>query len=502
MRKFLASVVFVGAMLPAFALANKADDTVNVAFSKELESLDVFYNNSREGSLIGMAIYDGLLERNPHTGEFRPNLATDWKWIDDKTLEFKLREGVKFHNGEEFDADDVVYTINYVTDPSNGVKTIGVVAWMESAEKIDKYTVRIHAKEPFPVALEYLAGPVVMYPNEYYAKVGPEGMGKAPVGTGPYKVEAVDVGKRFVLKRNDDYFDGPKGKASIENVVIRTVPEVNTQLAELFNGKIDFLWQVPSDQAEELEAKGGYQVLTAPTFRVGYITMDAVNRTMKDSPMADIRVRQAINHAINREGILNTLVKGSSQLINSACSPNQFGCEQDVTIYDYDVEKAKQLLKEAGYENGFEVDFYAYRDRMLAEAMIGMLAEVGIKANLNYMQYNALREKRLKEGVPMAFLTWGSNSIADVTNSTSEFFKLGLEDDAQDKEVAEWLQVADTSTDPEKRKEGYTKALKKIADEAYWVPLWTYSTNFALSPELSYEPTPDEIVRFQDFSWK
>ena len=498
----IAAIMLPVCLFSSSALADKAKDVLNIAFPKELEHIDPYYNTAREGNLIGMAVWDGLLYRDPKTGQYVGNLATDWTWVDATTLELNLRQGVKFHNGEPFDADDVVFTLNYVVDPSNGNKSQSSTGWIKSAEKVGPFKVRIHTKRPFPAALEYLAGPIVIEPNEYYTKVGQQGVATKPIGTGPYMVESVEPGKHYVLKRNPDYFAAAKPKASIGTIDIRTVPDLNTQMAELFNGDLDLVWGVASDQADKMAQMGKFQVVNAPTMRVGYISLDAAGRSGAKNPMTNLKVRQAVNYAINRPGIVEALLKGSSTVINSACSPVQFGCEQNVTTYPYDPEKAKALLAEAGYPDGFEMEFYAYRDRPLAEAMIGMLAEVGITAKLNFMQYSALREKRIKEGAPMAFMTWGSNSVSDVSAVTSAFFRMGGEDDARDPEVAALLEKGDSLTDPAERKVAYSNALKAIADKAYWVPLWAYAANYVMASDVDFAPTPDELIRFFDIRWK
>ncbi len=498
----MSSVALAVMMSGGEAMADKASDTLKAAFTKELESVDSYFNSAREGVILQRSIWDGLIYSDPQSGEYKGNLAASWKWVDDTTLEFKLREGVKFHNGEEFDADDVVYTVNFVANPENGVVVQRNVNWMKSAEKIDKYTVRITTNGPFPAALEYLAGPVSIYPNEYYAEVGPAGMALKPVGTGPYQVESVEPGKHFVLKKFDGYHDGPKGKASIGTVDIRTIPDVNTQLAELFSGGLDFLWGVPADQAEKLAAMGRFNVVNESTMRIGYLELDAAGRSGKDNPMTKPAVRQAIAHAIDRQAIVDNLLKGKSKVVNSACFQSQFGCEQDVTVYDYDPEKAKALLAEAGYPEGFAIDFYAYRDRGYAEAMLAYLAEVGITANLKYLQYSALRDLRRNGETSLGFQTWGSYSVNDASAITSEFFKHGAEDFARDDEVKGWLDVADTSVDTDVRKENYSKALKKIADEAYWIPLFSYNSNYVFTADAEYTPTPDEVVRFFQMRWK
>lgn len=307
------------ALAASGAHADKASDTLNVSISKSLESLDTYYSNSRESMVMGRAIWDNLLYRDPITNEYSGNLATSWEWIDERTLELKLREGVTFHNGEAFNADDVVFTINYVTDPENGVLSQSDVSWMKNAEKIDDYTVRIHLKDTFPAALEYLSGSIAIYPDEYYAKVGTSGMSLNPVGTGPYKVTSVEPGKRFVLEAFENSHDGPKTKAQIGKIDVRVIPDVNAQLAELFTGNLDLVWQVPTDLAEQMKGRDGFVVKNESTMRVAYLPMDAAGRTGADNPFTKLEVRQAVNHAIDRQTIVDALLKGESKVVWTAC---------------------------------------------------------------------------------------------------------------------------------------------------------------------------------------
>ncbi|MEM8595158.1 MAG: ABC transporter substrate-binding protein [Pseudomonadota bacterium] len=484
------------------ASAQKAEDTMRIAFDRELESLDNYINTAREGIIVSRLVWDGLIYRNPQTNEYEGNLATDWEWVDEVTMDFTIREGISFHNGEPFDADDVVFTLNYVANPENPVTTQRNVNWIKSAEKLDNGKVRLHLKAPFPAALEYLSGPVVMYPNEYYAEVGPEGMGVKPVGTGPYKVTEVEPGQRFVFEKNENYFaDSPKGQPSIGNLVIRTIQDPNTRLAELLSGGLDWIWRVPADQAERMVGRDEFTVVNASTMRIGYLYFDAIGRA-GEGPLQDLKVRQAIAHAIDRQAIVDALVKGASEVVHSACFPSQFGCEQEVTQYEYDPEKAKALLAEAGYPDGFEIQFSAYRERPFAEAIIGNLKDVGITTDFGFYKYAALRDKIHAGEEPMSFMTWGSYSVNDVSAITSNFFK-GLKDDyARDDEVMAWLEVGDTSVEPATRKINYSKALKKIADEVYWLPLWSYNVWYAFSPDIAFEPTADEIPRFFTATWK
>lgn len=495
--------VALAALLPMTAFAGKADDTVRVAFSKDLDTADAYFSSARESTIFQFSISDRLIERNAETGEWDNVVAESFTWIDDVTLEFKLRDGITFHNGEKVTADDAVWTFNHFSDPATGVAMPNTVNWIKNAEKIDDLTFRVNLKAPMPVALDYIASSMPIYPAKYYQEVGPEGYAKNPIGTGRYKVKSIDPGRGYTLEAYEGYEEiGPaRKKATIKNVEVRTIPDVNTQMADLFSGSIDFMWQVPEDQAQRVAARGGYTVTQAPSVRFGYVSMDASGRTGFEA-FKDKRVRQAVNHALDRVSLRDAFFAPTSTITNSICNPLQFGCEQDVATYEYNPEKAKELLKEAGYEKGFSVDFYAYRDRQAAEAMAQMLDDVGIKTNLTFLQYSAIAEKVLKNEVPASFMTWGSGSVLDVAASTSKFFDGSDIDDVRNPELTALLKEADTTTDQAKRKELYSKALKLVADEAYWVPLWAYTTNYVYSSDLNYVPNADEYVRLYEMSWK
>ncbi|WP_273729473.1 ABC transporter substrate-binding protein, partial [Brucella gallinifaecis] len=188
------------------ANAGKNDDVARIVLNGEVGSLNFYFDNSRESLVTALQIYNGLVYRDPVSGEFKGDLATKWSWPDDKTIEFQLRNDVKFSNGEAFDADDVVFTINYIADPANKIIWSDQIGWLKSAEKVDDYTVRLHLKEPYAMAMAALSGFVPIYPKDYYEKVGLSGMAANPVGTGPYQVTSVTPGSGYTLKRNPNYF--------------------------------------------------------------------------------------------------------------------------------------------------------------------------------------------------------------------------------------------------------------------------------------------------------
>jgi len=495
---------FAAALASQPALASKRDKTVRFAYDQAPENVDPFFNNVRIGVIIGQHVWDTLVYRDPSTGEYKGQLASAWRQVDDKTIEFDLRQGVKFHNGDEFDADDVVYTMNFVSKPENKVVTQANVSWIDHAEKVDKHKVRIVTKQVFPAAIEYLAGPVVIHPHAYYEKVGPKGQNEKPVGSGPYKVTSHVIGKSITLERNPDYFkDSPKGQVKgVQKIEIRIIPDAQTRMAELMSGGLDFLMNVFKDQADQLEAVPNLQVVSGETMRIAFMQMNRLEQTPTPA-LRDERVRKAINHAIDRDSMVKQLVGGGSRVINTICFPQQFGCtDEGAARYPYDPAKAKALLAEAGFPNGFDVDIVAYRERQQTEAIIGYLAAVGIKANLRFMQYAAMRELIRGNKVGLTHQTWGSFSVNDVSANTPVWFAFIGEDVTRDPQVRDLLVKGDTSIEPQARKDAYRQALALIAEHAYAVPLYSLPSYYAATSELVFKAYPDEMPRFWEMTWK
>ena len=499
--KSFAAAMAVSMLVTAPAWAGKKDDTLNVGWSYVLPSYDLYFNQSvAEGQMIGRLVWDHLMERNLETGEYSPVLATAWRWINPTTLEFDLREGVKFHDGSAFSADDVVFTVNWVVNPDNKVNIQNMVNWMKNAEKVGPYKVRINLVKPFPAALEYVASTLAIYPHDYYAKVGPKGMSDKPIGTGPYKVTEAVAGKTITLVKNPDYFKGgAKGQPSIGKIVQRTIGETQTQVAELISGRLDWIWSVPPDLAKNLATRKDIKIINAESMRISYMTLDAEGKASK--PMADVRVRRAMNHAIDREAIAKYIFPGT-RLISANCHPIQFGCTQDVVKYEYNPAKAKALLAEAGYPNGFDVDLYAYRDRQVTEAVIGNLRAVGINAKLVYMTFPAMYEKKLAKQTPLVHSTTGSWSIADASVPLSVTFQGGPPDMAQDAQLTAWIVEAANLIDQDRRRALYQIAYQRITEQAYMVPLTTDVVTYALNKDLEFTPSIDEVGRLYLAKWK
>lgn len=493
-----AASMFAG-LAPAWA--DKANDTLVAAFSAELPSLDRFYAPGREGFLLGLLIYDTLIYRDTKTFELQPLLATDWTWRDDKTLELHLRKGVTFQNGDPFTAADVAYTVDFAKNPENRVFDRKTSEWIDRVEVVDDHTVVFHAKEVTPLALQYIVQ-LPMMPKAYREKVGLQEFSEHPIGTGPYVVVG-RAGPNVTFERNETYFaGGPKSKPAIKTLVYRAIPDTNTQMAELVSGGVNWAWYLSPDQAGQLAMFPTVTVVNAPTFRIGFLTMDAAGRTNPDGPLTHLQVRQAINHAIDRETLARQLVGGSSEALRAACSPAQFGCPATVTDYGYDPARAKALLAEAGYPDGFPIDIYGYRSRPVAEAIVGYLNAVGIRANLIWQQYSSVVKQRRDHKAALVIDDFGSSGIADVGAPAGFYFQGAPDDQSGDAVVNAAMNAANQTTDQARRAADYETAYRRIADQAYWAPLFTMPINYAMSADVDVPIPDDENVEFWKARWK
>jgi peptide/nickel transport system substrate-binding protein len=509
MRRFLIAlgVAVVLSAVPQMAEAGKKDDTLVWATDRENSITDSNYLNTRELVIIGSLIYDRLVHLDDKY-EPQPLLATAWTWVNDTTLDLDIRKGVKFHSGKELDADDVIYTLSFLINKENGALSYSYVSYIKTAEKLDSHKVRLHFEKPFPTALIFLAGvPNIMAKGHYdNAPVKPDGkkdFGAVPGnGTGPYKIAEIKPGESILMEKNTQYWDGsPKGKPSIGKIKFRTIKDSNTRLAEVMTGAVDWIWDVPTDQAERMKNAPNLVVDNAKTLRIAYITFDAKGVSGQKA-FADKRVRQAFAHAINREAIVKNLIGSPSEVIHAACHPDQFACSDDVPKYEYNPDKAKKLLAEAGYPNGFEFDLHAYREREHTEALIGDLVKIGVKPKLAFLQYAALLQAVHNNQVSAAHLTWGSSSIPDVSACAAHFFTGSKDDLSKDPELMRMIAEADGTVDREKRQVLWKQALTRIAEEAYWVPLFTYAKYYIYSKDLDFKPTSDEIPQFYRAKWR
>lgn len=492
------------------ALAGKSEDTMVVAFQRGISTLDHLYSTIRETIILSRLTDDGLTMVDPETLEPVPTAAKSFKFVGDTTIDFEIRDGVRFHDGSLLTADDVAYTYDWVLDKKSRTKRGRLIrGWLESVEKTGPMSVRFHMKYPYPLALRDIAHSVQLRKRGTYHRDdgGTRRRAQARIlnGIGPYKVVSYERGKMVTVERFAEYYrDSPKGRPAIERIVFRTFPDWIAQQTELISGNVDWMYNVPTDIARAMGTAGRAQHIEGPSLRIGFIPMDAANLTdIRKNPFTRVEVRRAVIHAIDREAIVRNLVKGGAKVIHSACHPIQFGCAQDVATYAYDPDKARDLLAAAGYPNGFEFDFWVYREKPVAKAIIADLAKVKIRARMRYVgAARILRGRRLRE-VAAFFATWGSGGAADVAAIARRHWSLSSDRNMSgDKEVEGYMLGAQRIRDPEMRKQLYRKGLRLIAERAYWAPLYSFSLNYLVSNDLYFPVPKDGMPRLYRAKWK
>jgi peptide/nickel transport system substrate-binding protein len=486
------------------AAGQKAADHLRVVTGNAVTNVDPYYNSQRTGLVIHHQAWDGLVYRDPDTFEIKPLLASEWKVVNDKMIEFRLRPGVKFHDGSAMSAEDVIYTLNLIANPESKVATPSIYNWIEKAEKVDDLLLRVQLKRPTPAALDYFALVIPIYPKGYREKVGADGYAKAPIGAGPYRITKVEAGALVELERFEDYWSGsPKGKPAIKRLSIRFVPDPATELTELLAGRADWIWNMSADQFDNVNKMPNLLAVRQESMRIGYLSIDAAGRTGAHNPLTNLKVRQAIFHALDRQTMADKLITGGSRVPNAPCYPRQFGCDEAAAVtYKYDPGKAKQLLAEAGFPNGFETELVSYNPPQWTAAVQNYLEAVGIKIKVSQLQVATAIQRAWKGENPLYFGSWGSYSINDVSANMPNFFTGGNDDYARDSQLQQLLERGGSTNEPGERKLAYAAAIKIATEQAYWVPMFTFVTIYAYSKQLNFTPYPDELPRYYLASWK
>lgn len=501
----LAATLISSLAMPAFA--DKASDTLVVAANKEIQTLDSLYSTARENVILSYLTSDQLVVRDPETNEYLPALASSYSYVDERTVDFVLRDGVTFHDGSPVTAEDIVFSFDWTASEAAATKRGAFIrGWFESAEALDDKTIRVTAKKPYPLMLRDIA----MFVQT--RKAGSYGSASEPDtsaltqefnGTGPYRVVSFDMGAGVTLEKYDGYYaNSPKSTDGAKTIVIRPIPEWGTVSAEMISGGVQFSYTVPDDTAQNLGTLPMVDHVPGPTTRIGFLILDAGGVTDPEGPMTHLKVRQAMNHAVNKQAIVDHLVGGSSVVINALCYDGMFGCTQDVTTYEYDVEKAKTLLAEAGYPDGFELELWAYRDKPVTEAVAADLAKVGIKANINYVKLSAFSKARAAEEAPSMHGTWGYYATPDVGAITNHFAAGSNRNLNRDPELESLFDAALSTIDDEERAGLYAQALKLSADMAYHVPIYRFSENYVAGKDVAFTPPSDGLVRLNEITWK
>lgn len=467
---------------PAFA------GTLTVGLSADAESMDPFFVNQAAGWSVVHALFDHLIERD-FEGNLVPGLAESWTVVDDMTLEFHLRQGVTFHNGEPFNADAVKFSVERMLREDVEAPNRSKFTSIDGVEVVDEYTVRLLLNRPDGTLFDSLTSRLAMLPPGYLAQVGDEGFATAPVGTGPFTFVEWMPDDHVTLAANENYWEGSyKGQPGVATVIFRPIPEGATRLAELQTGGIDVMQDLSTDQIAAAEA-AGMEVLPHQTFQFAYVFFVTDDESL---PMHDVRVRQALNYAVDVDAIIDNLLGGYGTRIASPVGPGCLGYDPAVEPYPYDPARAVELLTEAGYPDGFEatVDVTTTDRSDTIEAVAGQLAEIGVDVNIQEFELARFNQNWMEHvQSPMWRARWGNTpdpqSIELFASCNGWISRYCSE------EVTALLEAARDTLDQEERAALYAQASRLMRDDPLAIYLWTGTQVYGLNPRVEgFRPSP------------
>src|SRR5580704_11213769 len=390
-----AATIIAGTFLAPEASAK----TLRFAFQGELKAVDPYAINESFSLSVNGSVYEGLIRRGQDM-KIEPCLATSWETLDPLHWRFHLRKGVKFHGGEDFTADDVVFSAQRLHTQGSDIKNL--VAPDTKVVKVDDYTVDFILTHPDPLLMAQWESWGIFskkWSEEHGATQATAMNATTPPyaalhanGTGPFILVSHEPGVKTVWKRNPDWWDKPKH--NLDEVVFTPIANSATRVAALLSGEIDWMDPVPLNDQDRVNANPGTQVLAGPEIRTIFLGMDQSRDELGHSnvkgknPFKDVRVRKAFYQAIDEEAINKKVMRGQATPSTLMISPALFSRSKDFKRFPFDPEASKKLLAEAGYPDGFEVQLDCPNDRyvndeQICQAVVGMLARVGIKVDLN-----------------------------------------------------------------------------------------------------------------------
>lgn len=366
-------------------------EKLSIAQAGEPPSMDPTTAVQTPARMLFNQVYSALTHRQPD-GKLVPRLAEKWERPNDTTVRFYLRKGVKFTNGEDFNADSVKFTMDRYADPKS--QAANSVATIREVKVIDAYTVDFITKVPDPLLLPVSADQWFMVPPKYYQEKGAAYVAANPVGTGPFILKEWVKADHITVTANKDYWGGPP---KVQTVVWRFIPEDATRVAAVERGEVDLAIDLPPAMAGQLKKNQQINITTAPDPAIVHVGFNMTRPIFKD-----MRVRQAMNYAVNKQLLIERVLFGYGTAAGQVAAPGTFGHNPDVKPYSYDPDKAKKLLADAGQSNGFTITMrvptsYVNQSREVSQVVVGDLEKVGIKVNIQMTEFATLNQQLLSK---------------------------------------------------------------------------------------------------------
>ncbi|HEY8424826.1 MAG TPA: glutathione ABC transporter substrate-binding protein [Limnochordales bacterium] len=440
-----------------------------VAQGADAVSLDPHRTNDQPSSRVMRQIYDTLLVQGEDL-QLYPGLATEWRQLSPTRWEFKIRQGVRFHNGDVLTAHDVKFTFDRLRDPATAAPGAFILSPVANVEVVDDYTIVIETSYPFAPLLNHLAHTTTsILSRNAVTRAGDAYGTRVVVGTGPFRFEEWVTGSHIVLSRNPDYWGG---EVKPGRVVFRAIPEGTVRAIELETGAVDLAYNIEPQDELRLADVPGIDLVRVETLSTTYIGFNA-----RKPPFNDARVRQAINHAINVDAIIEHIYTGQASRAAGPISQMVWGAHPELRPYEYNPERARQLLAEAGYPNGFKTTIWTNDNPLrmqIAEVVQSDLRKVGIDVEVNVMEWGAYLRETAQGNHDMFILGWVTVT-ADADYGLYSLFHSSTFGDPGNRtfwshpRVDELLDLGRTTADPQVRLRAYREAQEIIVREAPWV---------------------------------
>ncbi len=488
---------------PDFAAAQKSKDTVRMGFLDPIEAIDFYFDPKPETAFTVRGVFTNLIDYDPEAGKLVPLMAESWKQVNDTTVEFKLRSDVKFHDGTPFTADDAVYTLKWLIDPATKLRFKANYDWMKDAEKIDATTVRVISHTPVAHGMARLAVSTPILPAAAHGAFKEKAdFGRKPVGAGPYRAVSVDSNNGIVMTKFDGYNLG--GKPNIGRFEIRPMPEVQTQIAHFIRQEVDLLNAVPKDQIQSMTANPDVRMTPSQAMAYHYFQFDAAGRS-PNKVFKDIRVRQAVSMALDREAIVKNIldIGGSVKTMDNICFKVQQACAFSAKPPAYNLAQAKKLLADAGLANGFDLEITAQPETYeLAEVIAGELRKVNIRATVDKRTMGTYRKKQTDGELQSLTGIFTAGGLPDASALLNFHFDGGPRDYTKDPEMTKLAEEGERTMDPKARNAIYMKAFDKLNEMSYLLPIankptyWLHTKEIKVIPG-SLAPIGGEPLRIQ-----
>jgi peptide/nickel transport system substrate-binding protein len=475
--------------LPAARAAGAPAGEVKIGLAAEPNTFDPHLTVGRNTQIFIVNVYDGLTARDAQ-GNLIPALAESWRRLNPTTWQFALRRGVKFHNGDDFSADCVKFTLDRGTNPETKATISSELSTIAGTEIVDRFTVNVATKAPdflLPVRLGELYG--LMLSPRHTNAVSKEALATSPNGTGPFKLVSWSKNDRLVLEAYDGYW---RGAPKVKRIVVRPILEDAARIAALQTGEIDLAAPIPHVRIEELKRNDKLVIKTIAAPRIFHVTID-----VRKPPFDNVKVRQALNYAVDVNAILKSLYFGHGTRLATVVDKGALGYDPGVPPYPYDPARAKALLAEAGYPNGFEVEFDSFTGSIAdhakpAEAIAGYLQKVGIRVKMNVFEFSAFGPRRVQNRTAPLFIYSIGNAYLEPSWVIRWMTQGGLGMHYKNPKLDELLARIEGTDDPKKRAPQYSEVQKLIREEAPFIFLYQADAAFGMNVKVDYTPRADE----------